>query len=231
MPVDFGIVDQQPDFFVINKPAGLVVHPTQSALEEVTLVNGLLHRFAEFQGFEDKERPGIVHRLDKNTSGLMLIARNQKAQIELASMFKNRQIHKTYLALVSNHPPQKGTVDLPIGRHPHERHKMSTFGIEARPALTHYNVLKYYNDSTLIAANIVTGRTHQIRVHCAAIGHGLIGDATYGVSSKLIDRQALHAWKISFEYKGKLHEYTQPVPDDFKNALKQSLFDTLATTK
>lgn len=219
-PVTFGIVDEQADFVVVNKPAGLSVHPSPSMPDEVTLVNGLLHRFKEINEFEEKERPGIVHRIDKNTSGLLIIARNQKAQKELSEMFKNRQMHKTYLLLASKHPDRSGSIDLPIGRHAIERHKMTTFGIEPREALTNYNVLVYYDDCSLVAARIITGRTHQIRVHFASQGHGLIGDAVYGKSSKLIARQALHAWKLSFDWRGKTYNYVCPVPDDFKRCLQ-----------
>lgn len=215
VPVAFDVIDQQDDFLIINKPAGLLVHSIAGS-DEPSLVNGLLYHFKEIGGLSNDERPGIVHRLDKNTSGLMIIARNYHAHKLLSAMFKDRNIHKTYLALVSGNPEKKGSIDLPIGRHPIERHKMSTFGIDTRPALTHYKVLASYSDTALIAAHIITGRTHQIRVHCAALGHGLIGDDVYGVPSLLIARQALHSWKISFEFKGKNYSYSCPLPEDFK---------------
>ncbi len=217
--VDFEIIDETQDFIIVNKPAGLLVHNAPSAPEEVSLVNGLLHRFKDLAAIDDKERPGIVHRLDKNTSGLLIIARNRSAQAELSAMFKNRAVSKTYLALVHGIPPKKGSIDLPIGRHPTERHKMATFGIDTKPALTHFELLESYGDSAMIAAKIVTGRTHQIRVHCASMGHGLLGDETYGVSSALIARQALHAWKVSFEYHGKHFSYTVEPPADMKQAI------------
>lgn len=218
-PVAFEIIDQTNDFIIINKPAGLMVHHAPSAPEALSLVNGLLYYFKEMQEFDDNQRPGIVHRLDKDTSGLMIIARNRQAQAELTDMFKQRKITKTYLALVAGHPLPQGSIDLPIGRHPIERHKMSTFGIDTKPALTHYKVLVTYPNTTLVAATIVTGRTHQIRVHFAALGHGLIGDKTYGVTSSLLERQALHAWKISFEFRGKQHTYSIYLPDDLKHAV------------
>ena len=131
-------------------------------------------------------------------------------------MFKNHTIHKTYLALVSGSPDKKGSINLPIGRHPVQRHKMATVGIDTKPALTHYQTLASYPNCTLVSARIVTGRTHQIRVHFQALGHGLIGDEVYGVLSPHIIRQALHSWKIAFEFKGKHYSYTCPLPEDLK---------------
>lgn len=218
-PIAFDIVDQTNDFIIINKPAGLMVHHAPSAPSEVSLVNGLLYYFKEMQDFDDNQRPGIVHRLDKDTSGLMIIARNRQAQAAFTTMFKNRNITKTYLALTSGNPLPAGSIDLPIGRHPIERHKMSTFGIDTKPALTHYKVLATYQKAALVAATIVTGRTHQIRVHFAALGHGLLGDKTYGVPFEQLTRQALHAWKISFEFNGKYYSYTNPLPEDLKQTI------------
>ena len=218
--VEFEIVDEQDDFVIINKPAGLIVHPAASDPEAVTLVHGLLYRFKELDSFDSKERPGIVHRLDKDTSGLLVVARNRQAQTTLSDMFKNRKVYKTYLAVVSGHPDREGTIDLPVGRHPVERHKMSHVSYEGREALTTYRVLAYYKDCSLVTATIHTGRTHQIRVHFAAIGHGLIGDVVYGKVSKIINRQALHAWKLSFEYLGCKYSYCVPVPEDFVDLLK-----------
>lgn len=218
--VPFEVIDEQPDFLVINKPAGLLVHPTATSGDAVSLVNGLLYRFKEIEQLEDELRPGIVHRLDKNTSGLMLVAKTRQGLNTLSAMFKKRTIHKTYLAVVSNTPPQAGSIDFPIGRHQTEHHKMAPGGINHRTALTHYTRLATYQDAALVAANIVTGRTHQIRVHFTAIGNPLIGDAIYGAPSPLIDRQALHSWKISFEYNGKTHEYRCPLPDDMKKLVR-----------
>lgn len=214
--VEFEVVDINDDFIVINKPAGLVVHPSDNNKDEVSLIHGLLHRVKDFQNFTDDQRPGVVHRIDRDTSGLILVARNEFSQRTLISMFEHRQIHKTYLSVVARHPHKTGKIEFPIGRDPVHRHKMSHKGIGSREALSFFDVLTYYKDSSLLAVRIVTGRTHQIRVHMAAIGHGLVGDSVYGYKSKLIERQALHAWKLSFEYKGKKFEYTQPVPQDMK---------------
>ncbi|HBS47896.1 TPA: RNA pseudouridine synthase [Candidatus Dependentiae bacterium] len=220
--VDFEIIDIQEDFIIINKPAGLIVHPANSCSEEVTLVHGLMYSFAEFAQFDPSERPGIVHRLDKDTSGLMIIARNQISQSKFAAMFKNREIHKNYLAVVSGHPDKSGKIDYPIGRHATIPTKMSHVGICSRDALTFFEVVEYLKETTVVSVKIVTGRTHQIRVHFAAIGHGLIGDKLYGINSKLIARQALHSWKLSFCYGGKEYFYEATIPSDIK-----SLIDSL----
>lgn len=220
--VDFDVVDENADFLVINKPAGLVVHPSDNNKEEISLVHGLLHRYPDFCNLKDEQRPGVVHRLDRDTSGLMLVARTERSQRELISMFEKRQMHKTYLAVVTRHPHKSGTIEFPIGRHPIHRHKMSHMGIASREATSLYKNLVYYKDSSLVAVDIITGRTHQIRVHMAAIGHGLVGDALYGYKSRLISRQALHSWKLSFEYKGKKFNYQVPVPQDM-NILLQKL--------
>ncbi|MFH1643613.1 MAG: RluA family pseudouridine synthase [bacterium] len=220
--VDFELVDIQPDFIVVNKPAGLLTHFAQNDPDKISLVNGLLYKFKEMReaGFTDLQRPGIVHRLDKDTSGLLLIAKNIKTQIRLSAMFKDRKVKKTYLALVYGHPPKKGKIDYAIGRHPFKGHMMSHHGIDSKQAISYYEVLQHYKDCSLVKVRIVTGRTHQIRVHFAAIGHEIIGDSIYGKTSKFIDRQALHSWKLSFELNEKIFEYTKPVPKDFQDLLK-----------
>ncbi len=215
-PVAFDVIAEHPDFLVINKPAGLLVHHTATNPEEVTLVNGLLHRFPDMQDIEGSERPGIVHRIDKNTSGLLVVARNLQAHNALTTLFQERKIEKTYLAVVTGIAPASGRIDLPVGRHPTERHKMSTKGIESRSALTFYTLQQHFVDTSLLAVRIVTGRTHQVRVHCAAIGHGLLGDEVYGLKHPLIDRQALHAWRIAFTYKGQEFSFEAPLPRDIQ---------------
>jgi len=221
--VPFGIVDIQKDFLIINKPCNLMVHKIieqQAGNSEPTLVDGLLYRFNEFGEFGDSERPGIVHRLDKDTSGLMIVARNIKAQIALSEMLKERQVEKRYLALVKGHPDQSGKIEFSIGRHPSMRTRMSHASYNGRPALTYYRVEQYYKDYSVVSIRIVTGRTHQIRVHFAAIGHNVVGDKKYGKRSLLIGRQALHSWKLSFRFNGKAFSYYVPVPEDFRMALK-----------
>ena len=213
--VDFEVLAVEDDFLVVNKPAGLTVHHSKSEGHAPTLVAGLLHRFKELKEFEDQERPGIVHRLDKDTSGLLIVARNEKALIELSRLFKDREIEKTYLAVVKGHPEPKGEIALPIGRHPIHRVKMSHVSYKPKPALTKYEVVDYYKNSALVKVRLITGRTHQVRVHFAAIGHGLLGDSLYGSKSKMIKRQALHSWKIAFTFRGKAYAYTCPQPEDF----------------
>ena len=137
-----------------------------------------------------------------------------------AKMFKDRLMSKTYLAVVKGHPPKTGKIDMDIGRHQFKRHMMSHITREGKSALTFYEVLVYYKDSALVSVRIITGRTHQIRVHFAAIGHGLLGDKIYGYESKYISRQALHAWKVSFVYKGIKYNYIKHVPKDFHALLK-----------
>lgn len=220
-PVDFKVVAQHDDFLIIDKPAGLVVHQAHAHDATPTLVNGLLYYFKDFASFDSLERPGIVHRIDKDTSGLLLIAKNHISQVALSALFKERCIKKTYLAVVHGHPPREGTIDYPIGRSIKERHKMSHQGFCAREAKTDYEVLVYYEDAALVAARLITGRTHQIRVHFAALGYPLIGDATYGKRSNLIHRQALHAWKLSFNYREKNYAFRCDVPDDMKRLLQQ----------
>jgi 23S rRNA pseudouridine1911/1915/1917 synthase len=218
--VPFDVVDIQKDFLIVNKPPGLIVCSSERADAE-TLVNGLLYRFKEFSEFDDLERPGIVHRIDKNTSGLLIVARNPVAQRELSDLFKNRKVKKEYLAVVKGHPDRQGEIDLPIGRHPTERTKMSHVSYSGKEALTRYKVLQYYDrqqnvpDCSLVQVEIFTGRTHQIRVHFAAIGHGILGDEVYGFQSKLMKRQALHSWRLKFEFRGRSFSYFVPVPVDF----------------
>lgn len=218
--IDFEVIDVQDDFIVINKPAGLVVHPsTQTGEAQVTLVNGLLHKFEELNKFENKQRPGIVHRLDKGTSGLMIVARTQVGQIKFAKLFKNRTIKKKYLAVVKGNTPKKGKIDYPIGRHPYKTHLMSHVGFNSKPATTYYEVIKHHKKATQVSVRIITGRTHQIRVHFAAIGHGLLGDDQYGYQSNLIARPALHAHELTFELNGKQYHYQSQPPQDFNDLL------------
>ena len=136
-------------------------------------------------------------------------------------MFRNRQIQKTYLALVKGHPDKKGTIDLPISRHPTQKIKMSHLSPAGKAAVSNYKVLEYFNDCTLVEVKPITGRTHQIRVHFAAIGHPLVGDDTYGKKSKLINRQALHAYSLEFDYQDKRFSFSQELPEDFKDAVEK----------
>ncbi len=220
-PVKFDVVYINDDFIIINKPAGLCVHPASPTSVEKTLVHGLLHMFTDLREFDDTERPGIVHRLDKDTSGLMVIARTIPSRIMFTRLFKERAIHKTYLAVVQGHPPKEGMITAPIGRNPRNPTMMTHGGISSRESLTYYRTLVYYDNCALVEAKPVTGRTHQIRVHFASIGHGILGDTVYGHRSTYISRQALHAWQLSFSYNNQDFAFQVPVPDDFRSMLKQ----------
>lgn len=220
-------------FFIINKPAPLLVHQTEVPTNEPTVVDWLLSTHQELVDVGSQERPGIVHRLDKETSGLMIIARTNLAHKTFGQMFKDRMISKTYIALVEGHPPASGTIDLAIGRHPTMRKKMTTYLPDdqtrslttpyrirnqsmTRNALTHYTVKEYFKNHSLVELQPQTGRTHQIRVHCAAIGHPLVGDYLYGTLSKAIKRHALHATSLSFNFQGTSFNFKKELPDDFK---------------
>jgi|SRR5579859_4648757 len=218
------VVFEHKDFLIIYKPAGLLCHAPTADSPQVTLVDWLLTYFHEIKTVGSQDRPGIVHRLDKDTSGLMIIPRNNHAHMLLSDMFKNRHMHKTYWAVVKGTPQASGTINYPIDRHPLQKNKMThiseqnvhRWNIMGREATTHYKVLEQFKDCALIEAKPVTGRTHQIRVHCAALGHGLLGDDVYGIRSPFIERQALHAQALSFEFEGKEYSFTQGVPEDFK---------------
>ncbi len=218
------VIHEDDDILVINKPAGLTVHPG-AGTKQKTLIHVLLnHNPACFTAMMDAERrPGIVHRLDKETSGVLLIAKNLKAQQQLKADFKNRSVGKTYLALVHGIPPNdQGIIEAAIGRHPVRRQKMTvvTNG-HGRYAATHYQCRAVGIGATLLEITIATGRTHQIRVHLATIGHPVIGDRVYG-SRKIrnritASRQMLHAWKLLFSHPGTLQpcQFTAALPHDF----------------
>ncbi len=218
------VLHTHPDFLVISKPAGLVVHAPQHDFTGVTLVDWILSKFQEIAHVGYAERPGIVHRLDLQTSGLMLVARNNFAQALISDKFKARTIHKTYLAVVRGHPELQGVVNLAIARHPVQRNKMAVVkdlseirNRNARTAKTAYRVLKYLaDDLAVVEVQPETGRMHQIRVHMASLGHPILGDTIYGSSSKLIARQALHAYAIKFEYCGIDYQFTCPLPEDLQ---------------
>lgn len=217
--VEFTVVEEQKNFIVIDKPAGVLVHSTSPNSSEPSLVDGLIFRFSQLKEMPDNLRAGIVHRLDKETSGLILVAKNCNTQAKLSDLFASRTIKKTYLAIVEGQPNQAGTINAPIGRHPTERHKMAANGFAHRQALTEYSVLKRFENYSLIEVQLHTGRTHQIRVHMAHIGHPVLGDFLYGTKSTLISRQALHAHKLEFVLEGKAHSFTAKIPTDINNLL------------
>lgn len=212
------IIFQNSDFAIIAKPAGLIVHANHAKMTEPTLVTWLTHAFNDIAQVGYQDRPGIVHRLDKNTSGLMIIPLTNPAFAIFSKLFKDRKIQKTYTAIVKGHPQNTGVFSGSIARHPTIRNKM-TIDHNGRNALTHYKVLEHFSKESLVTVQPVTGRTHQIRVHFAAAGHSLIGDEVYGSRSHLIQRHALHAQKIAFIYKDQAYEFETNMPDDFNDCI------------
>lgn len=218
------IIYRNEHFLIIQKPAPLLVHQPATVSSEPSVVDWLIAHFKEAATVGYLDRPGIVHRLDKDTSGLLIIALTNYAHLEFSKLFKDRKVHKTYLAVVEGHPEPEGTINYPIGRSMSDRKKMAAFkveplGLKLREATTHYRVLEYFKNSALVEVKPVTGRTHQIRVHCAAIGHPIIGDIVYGHKSKLINRQALHAHELSFIFDGENYHFVADLPDDFTQLL------------
>jgi 23S rRNA pseudouridine1911/1915/1917 synthase len=215
------IVYQDNDIIVVDKPPGLTVHPAPGH-PSGTLVNALLAVCPDLQGIAGTLRPGIVHRLDKDTSGLLVVAKNDRAMRALQAQLAERRVHKTYLALVVGVPkPREGQIEAPIGRNPRNRKKMAI--VEGgREATTRYKVREELPGHALLEVEPVTGRTHQIRVHLAAIGHPILGDRVYGRPSPLIDRQFLHAWKLAFGMPlgGRQVEFESPLPPDLRAALE-----------
>ncbi len=214
------VVHEDDDILVVVKPAGLVVHPG-SGNWAGTMLNALLHRVPSLKGLP---RAGIVHRLDKETSGLLVVAKTETAMQDLVRQLQARTVKRTYLAIVRGAVPDKGTVDAPIGRHPTQRTRMAIVPT-GKPAVTHYRVRERFAAHALVECDLETGRTHQIRVHLASIGHPLEGDPVYGArGARRLLRQALHAWKLAFIHpgSGKPVRFTAPPPPDFE-ALAESL--------
>lgn len=197
--MDLDIVYEDEDFIAINKNPGLAVHPALSN-PDPSLVNGLLAYTKELSDYGGEDRPGIVHRLDMDTSGLILICKNNEAHEYMAKLFKERLVKKTYLAIVNGRLDKVGKVDLPISRDRFNRTRMDVDFNGEKNALTYYEPLDYNNDYTLVKVNIITGRTHQIRVHMAHINHSVLGDKVYGTKKERIktDRQMLHAYGLEF---------------------------------
>ena len=209
---------------VINKPAGLVVHPG-AGVPQGTLVNALLYHFPGMERIGHPERPGIVHRLDKETSGVMVVARSIKAYSELKRQFKAREVEKIYLGLVWGEiQTAEGKIDWAIGRHPRHRQRISIRTKKPREALTYYSVKKVLKNFTLLEIRPVTGRTHQIRVHFAAAGHPIVGDGRYGGrdKSKKYNRLFLHAWHLVFAHPitKTLVEFYAPLPQEFQDIIR-----------
>ena len=206
------------DLVAIDKPAGMVVH-AGAGVHSGTLVNALLHRFAELSGVGGAMRPGIVHRLDRDTSGVLLVAKNDAAHQNLAAQFAGREVTKVYLALVQGAvKSESGRIEKPIARDPHHRTRMTARLKEGRAAWSEYRVLRRLNGYTLLEVRIGTGRTHQIRVHLASIGHAVAGDTLYGAAGAGRGRFFLHAHRIAFHQPttGEALEVTSPLAADLE---------------
>lgn len=210
---------------VINKPYGMVVHPGSGNFSG-TLVNGLLYRFEKLANIEDPIRPGIVHRLDKDTSGLLVIAKDDTSYEKLVDMFKRREVVRSYKALVYGRiKEEEGTIDAKIGRHPVNRQKMTVSKTNSKEAITHYKLLELFDRYSFIEANLETGRTHQIRVHMNHINHPIVGDPVYssGKNEFGLKRQFLHSAKVEFIHpiSGEFKSFETKLPGDFEDILER----------
>ena len=219
------VIYEDQDVLVINKPSGMVVHPAHGNYEG-TMVNALLARCQDLSGIGGVNRPGIVHRIDKDTSGLLMVAKNDLAHQGLTQQIKDHQVIRRYLALVHGQVQEPaGRVETPIGRHPNDRKKMAVVTRNGKMAITHYRVLERFREYTLIEARLETGRTHQIRVHLAYIGHPVAGDPVYGHRRPHLglSGQALHAGVLGFKHPrtGEDLEFSVPVPEYFQVILAE----------
>ena len=251
-------------FMIIHKPANLLVHAPSSNSTAVSLTDWIRHYHGDIVSVGLSDRPGIIHRLDKETSGIMIITRTNYAHNIIGNLFRSRKIQKTYKAIVADHPPKEGTITFAIGRDPINRIKMAHFDehaisvdskigsphlrssfakassaakamedkskefqqgfcgqVKVRHAKTDYKVLEYFENAALVEVKPTTGRTHQIRVHMAAIGHPIIGDQLYGKKSPLINRQALHAENLSFMFEDTPYTFTDELPEDFQQLINK----------
>lgn len=218
------ILYEDDDIIVVNKARGMVVHPA-AGVNSGTLVNALLYHCDDLSGINGEIRPGIVHRLDKDTSGVMVCAKNDKAHVNLAEQIRTKAAHRIYLAIVNgNIKEEAGIIKGDIGRHPIERKKMAIVKENGKPAVTHFKVLERFGDFTLVECKLETGRTHQIRVHMASIGHPLVNDPKYGPKKSspfAIKGQALHSHELTLTHptSGEEMHFTAPLPDDMEKIL------------
>ncbi len=218
------------DIVVLNKQAGMVVHPG-AGHRAGTLVNALLHRIQDLAGIGGELRPGLVHRLDKDTSGCLVVAKNERALTALQAAFKSRRVKKIYLALVHGRPADRGVLSTLFGRHPVHRKRFTGQVPSGKPAETAFAVRERFEGAALLEVELKTGRTHQIRVHLAEAGHPILGDEVYGRrrsanervarGQRELGRQALHAWKLAFDHpmSGQPLSFEAPIPADFQRAL------------
>ena len=235
-PIPLDILYEDNDLLVLNKPAGLVVHPAPGH-PGGTLVHAILHHCPDLPGIGEEQRPGIVHRLDKETSGVMVVAKNDAAMASLAGQFKGRRVKKTYIALVHGDVKRaEGRIVAEIGRHERDRRRMAVRTRRGREAVTTYRTMKRLDGFTLLELQPETGRTHQIRVHLSSIGHTVVGDKVYGgrkerkpsavgsrsAVSVTAERQLLHAWKLGLFHPrtGEWMEFEAPLPADFTRWLR-----------
>ena len=222
--IPLSILYEDGSVLVLSKPAGMVVHPAPGN-ETGTLVNALIFHDPSFGNVE---RGGIVHRLDKDTSGVLVVAKTESAMIELQRQFKARETEKEYRALVWGHPPADGRIETLHGRHPIHRQKMAVLKEGGRPAISNYSVLETFSETALVEVKIETGRTHQIRVHMAHLGHPIVGDTVYGRARKNrlpveAPRQMLHAARLAFTHpvSGKRLSFEAPLLDDMRRLLNE----------
>jgi 23S rRNA pseudouridine1911/1915/1917 synthase len=238
-PISLNILFEDAHIIVVNKSAGMVVHPAPGNYSG-TLVHGLLYHCPALGGIGGEMRPGIVHRLDKNTSGAIIVAKNRTVHERLSRQFKAREIKKNYLGLVYGKvASDTGEISLPVGRHPIHRKKMSVFSSKGREAMTLWRVKERFQHATLLNLDLKTGRTHQIRVHCAAIHHPLVGDTVYAAGRKpggtkkgdaealkllgAATRQMLHAYRLELRHPvtDEIVSFTAPIPEDMQTLLKK----------
>lgn len=220
--MDLDIVYEDNHIIIVNKPPGLIVHPVPGNKDH-TLVNALLAYTDSLSGINGVKRPGIVHRLDKDTSGALVVAKHNRSHQALVEQFKERKIKKIYHTIVrGNIVHEKGTIDAPIGRNQKHRKKMAVTNKNSKKAVTHFTVLKHFKDYTYLEVKLDTGRTHQIRVHLSYMGYPILGDSKYGKrKGTKVKRQMLHAYRLGLTHpiKGNWMEFQAPLPLDFETAL------------
>jgi 23S rRNA pseudouridine1911/1915/1917 synthase len=225
-PLPLDIYYEDSDLVVVNKARGMVVHPAEGNYSG-TLVNALLHHCRDLSGINGVLRPGIVHRLDKDTSGLLMVAKNDTAHLELARQLSERKVDRIYLSLVHGSiKNERGSISAPIGRHPVDRQKMAVEPRHGKPAVTHYTVLNRFGDCTYISLKLETGRTHQIRVHMAHLGHPVVGDPKYGPAKSRfgLEGQFLHAARLGFTHprSSRWLSFEAPLPGVLREVLSKA---------
>ncbi|MBT9130082.1 MAG: putative RNA pseudouridine synthase [candidate division WS2 bacterium] len=217
--IPFNIVYQDEHLLVVDKPAGVIVHKSPN-VKGSTLIDGLIYKGIILPACGRPLRPGIVHRLDKDTSGLMIVAKTDSAYYQLSSMMKDRLVSRNYIALVKGKPPKENIINAPVGRD-RRRKTLMAITFAGKTALTHYQVIQYLNQAALLKLTLSTGRTHQIRVHLKYTGYPILGDPLYGCPVSFLKRQFLHAFKLGFTHPitGEQKNFFSPLPEDLRQAL------------